>query len=139
MLDASVAAAWCLNDESDVYSLAALHSLATGGAIVPHLWGLEVANVLRTAERRGRISADDVNRACTHLLSLPVAVDPVARDRAFTTVLRLARLHGLTTYDAAYLELAMRHELPIATLDAALAVAAESEGVVRWQPEQAPI
>ena len=106
---------------------------------MPHLWGLEIANVLRTAERRGRISSEDVNQACVNLLSLPIAVDPVARDRALTTVLRLARLHGLTSYDAAYLELAMRHELPIATLDAALAVAAESEGVVRWRPEEAPV
>ena len=117
-----------------MYSLAVLHSLTTAEAIVPHLWGLEIANVLRTAERRGRISTDDVNRASTNLFSLPVAVDPVARDWAFTTVLRLARLHGLTTYDAAYLELAMRHELPIA----ALVVAAESEGVTRWQAEEAP-
>jgi len=102
--------------------------------MVPHLWGLEVANVLLVAERRGRISTEDVNRACTNLLSLPIAVDPVARDRALTTVLRLARLHGLTSYDAAYLELAIRHDLSIATLDAALAVAAESEGVERWRP-----
>jgi predicted nucleic acid-binding protein len=104
--------------------------------MVPHLWGLEVANVLLVAERRGRISTEDVNRACTNLLSLPIAVDPVARDRALTTVLRLARLHGLTSYDAAYLELAIRHDLSIATLDAALTVAAESEGVERWRPEE---
>ena len=138
MLDASVAATWCLDDESDAYSLAALRSLTAGGVMVPHLWGLEVANVLLIAERRGRISTEDVNRACTSLLSLPIAVDPVARDRALTTVLRLARLHGLTSYDAAYLELAIRHDLPIATLDAALAVAAESEGVERWRQEEAP-
>ena len=138
MLDASVAAAWCLDDESDVYSLAALRLLAVGGVMVPHLWGVEVANTLLTAERRGLISTKDVNRACTSLLSLPIAVDPVARDRALTTVLRLARLHGLTSYDAAYLELAIRHDLPIATLDAALTVAAESESVARWSPEEAP-
>ncbi len=138
MLDASIAAAWCLDGEGDVYSLAALRSLTAGGVIAPHLWGLEVANVLLTAERRGRISTEDVNRACTNLLSLPIAVDPVARDRALTSVLRLARPHGLTSYDATYLELAMRHDLPIATLDAALAMAAEPEGVARWRPEEAP-
>ncbi|HIF23464.1 MAG TPA: PIN domain-containing protein [Gemmatimonadetes bacterium] len=135
VLDASVAAAWCLGDEDDDYSVAALRSLSGGGVVVPHLWGLEMANV---AERRGRISGEDVNQACANLLSLPIAVDPVARDRALSTVLQLARAHGLTPYDAAYLELAMRYDLPVATRDGALVIAAESEGVARWKPEEAP-
>jgi len=138
VLDASVAAAWCLGDEDDDYSVAALRSLSGGGVVVPHLWGLEMANVLLVAERRGRISGEDVHQACANLLSLPIAVDPVARDRALSTVLQLARAHGLTSYDAAYLELAMRYDLPVATRDGALVIAAESEGVARWKPEEAP-
>ena len=135
MVDASVAAAWCLDDNREAYSLAALRSLTAGGIVVPHVWGLEIANVLLIAERRGRISSDDVNQARANLLSLPITIDPVAQDRALMAVHRIARLHGLTAYDGAYLELAIRLDLPIATLNASLTVAAESEGVVRWRPE----
>ena len=136
VLDASVTVSWCFSDERDDYSRAALAALAEEGAVVPHLWGLEVANALLTAERRGRIDPTDALQLMRRFLSLPLAVDPVSRARALTTTHRLARTHDLTSYDACYLELAIREGLPVATLDRSLASAAEREGVGHWSPSE---
>jgi len=135
VLDASVTVAWCFADEGGAYAEGALESLRKGESIVPHLWGLEVANALLTAERKGRITASQASQFVKLFLSLPIVMDPVSRARALTTTHRLARTHGLTSYDAAYLELAARHGLPLATLDGALAAAAEREGVGHWGPD----
>lgn len=129
MLDASVTLAWGFEDEGGAYVDAVLETLRAGEAIVASHWGLEVVNGLLVAERRRRIAADEAVRFARFLLALPIAVDPVARGRAFETVLRLGRLHQLTAYDAAYLELAIRHGIPLATLDRTLRVAADAEGV----------
>lgn len=87
------------------------------------------ASVTLAAERRGRITAADAGRFVHLVRSLPIVVDPVARVRVFDATVALARKHGLTTYDAACLELAVRLGVPLATLDGELRAAAETEGV----------
>ena len=129
VLDASVALAWCFEDESLEPALAVLDALRDSEAVVAHHWTLETANGLLTAERRGRIDGDGATRFSRLLLALPIAVDPVARGTALTETRRLARTHGLTSYDAAYLELALRLAIPLATLDEKLQAAARAEGV----------
>lgn len=108
---------------------AVLDVLREGEAVVASHWGLEIANGLLVAERRDRVTPQDVPRLVKFLLALPIAVDPTVRKRPVETVRRLARTHGLSAYDAAYLDLAVRHGVPVASLDAALRAAAEAEGV----------
>jgi len=129
VLDASVAVAWCMEDEGGPYVMEVLESLRGSEAVVAHHWSLEVTNALLSAERRGRIDRTGVTRFFTLLLALPIAVDPVGRAIAFQETQRLARAHGLTSYDAAYLELALRTGVPLATLDGRLREAAAAEGV----------
>ncbi len=135
VLDASVTLAWGFEDEGGAYALGVLEGLRSSEAIVASLWPLEVANGLLTAERRGRIEAADARRFLHLLLSLPIVVDPVARRRAFEAVHALAKKHALTSYDAAYLELAVRLGLPIATLDGPLRASAEAEGLAPFTGE----
>lgn len=134
VLDASVALAWCFEDEWHGYADAVLDSLRESEAIAPCHWPLEVANALVAAERRGRIEAAAAARFVELLLTLPIAVDPGTRAGPFTGARRLARTHRLSVYDAEYLDLALRVGAPVATLDAALAAAAEAEGVGRYSP-----
>lgn len=131
VLDASVALSWCFEDERSEDALRVLESLRSSEAVTASLWPLEVANGLLTAQRRGRLEPARATRLGRMLLSLPIVVDPVARGRAFAATTALARAHGLTSYDAAYLELAVRLGLPLATLDGPLADAARAEGVER--------
>jgi len=95
-------------------------------ALVPRHWHLEVRNALLVAERRGRLSTDDVNQRLGALAALPVHTDDEPR---LDVALALARAHDLSIYDALYLELAQRQASTLATLDAALAHAAEAEGL----------
>lgn len=134
VLDASVTLAWCFEDEGGQYVDSVLEALQSGEAVVASHWGLEVANGLLVAERRGRVRAQEVPSLVRFMLALPIAVDPPERARGLTSVHRLARTHGLSAYDAAYLELAVRHGVPLATLDTALRGAAESEGVAPLAP-----
>ena len=129
VLDASVALAWCFEDEQSEPAMAVLDSLRESEAVVAHHWTLEMANGLLSAERRGRLDGDGATRFSRLLLALPIAVDPVARGTALTETRRLARSHQLTSYDAAYLELAIRLGVPLATLDEPLRAAARAEGV----------
>ena len=129
VLDASVALAWCFEDEGSELAGAVLDRLLSSEAVVPHHWTLETANGLLSAERRGRLSGEDVAHFSRMLLDLPIAVDPVTRSAAFNATRRLARAQRLTLYDAAYLELAIRLGLPLATLDTRLGAAARAEGV----------
>lgn len=129
VLDASVALSWCFEDEGGAMEMAVLRRLRDDEAVVPALWTLEVTNGLVTAERRGRLDAAGVLRASHLLLALPIVVEPVERSGAASAVLPLARRHGLSAYDAAYLELALRRGIPLATADAALHRAARAEGV----------
>ena len=129
VLDASVALAWCLADETSVPADRALDRLATDEAVVPAIWPLEVANGLRSAERRGRITIADGAHVRQLLLSLPIHIEVVDLAAALTEVADLARTFDLSAYDAAYLALAARRGLPMATADDRLVYACTQAGV----------
>ncbi len=129
IVDASVAASWCFEDETSAFTEAVLDDVTQNGARVPALWLFEMSNVLATAERRGRIDTERVARFLQALLALPVEVDHVEKTALLPALVRIARSHSLTAYDASYLELAMRSGLPLATRAAALQAAAERVGV----------
>ncbi len=129
VLDASTALAWCFQDEKDDLAIGALDRLEDTEAYVPSIWSLEVATGLLSAERRKRISSAAASKAMRILLSLPIVPDPFERSRDFETTWRLARTHGLSAYDGAYLELAIRYGLPLVTLDERLRTAAIGEGL----------
>ncbi|WP_419161560.1 type II toxin-antitoxin system VapC family toxin [Candidatus Palauibacter sp.] len=129
VLDCSVAAAWLFEDEAAPATDALLRRLRRDGAYVPSLWRLELGNVLAQAERSKRADTTRIARWIERLEKLPITVDPETGSRAFREILALARQERLTTYDAAYLELAMRKAIPLATLDRALSRAARRRGV----------
>ena len=128
VLDSSIAISWCLPDEGGTDQVQ--QAVARSGAIAPAHWPLEVANALLMAERRQRISADFRNAALQDLRALPIVLDAETSARAWDGTLRLAEACRLTAYDAAYLELAQRRALPLATLDAELRVAARALGMM---------
>jgi len=129
VIDCSVAMAWCFEDEADQYADYVLNLLVESEAITTSLWPLEVANVLLTAERRKRLTeADSIE--FVHILSqLPITVDQETADRALSETLFLGRKYRLSAYDAAYLELAMREGVELATRDKELRKAATKCGV----------
>ena len=129
VLDASVALSWCFEDEGGDYVMGVLDELRRRDAIVPEIWTLEVANGLLVAERRRRIDAAAAESFVHMLLALPIALDPGGRSTAFRELRPLAKRRNLSVYDAAYLELALRNRLPLATTDRALRKAAADEGV----------
>ena len=131
VLDASVAAAWLLDDEDEARADPALARLGTEVALVPQFWHLEVRNALLGAERRGRIRADEVDERLRRLGELPVRTDTEPHVGA---AFALARTHGLSMYDAVYLELAQRSDAPFATLDKALGRAAGAAGLALTEP-----
>lgn len=132
VVDASVSAAWFLPDEATPYSEAALQATADTRVWVPALWLLEVGNLLLSAQRRRRITDARRRVLVAHAQALRMQVDrePVA----MTALDELAARHGLSAYDATYLELALRRALPLATSDAALLKAMAAMGVARAQP-----
>ena len=117
-----------LDDESGSYADSVLSSGGTATILVPTHCHLEVTNALLMAERRNRTTEADTMRALALLRRLPIEVDFLASDLSSSQVLSLARSHGLTVYDAAYLEVSIREGLPLATLDAKLAAALVSAG-----------
>lgn len=129
VLDCSVVMSWCFEDEASKGSDAVLDRLMEDRAFVPALWFLEVANVLLVAERRKRLVAGDASRFLDMLRELPIEVDDAAPRRAWGEPLHLAREYGLSSYDACYLELALRKKLPLATGDGNLKKAAHRCGV----------
>jgi predicted nucleic acid-binding protein len=129
VLDTSVTVAWCFEDETTPYTESVLDALVKGEALVPCLWPLEVSNVLVNAERRKRLTRAKVTRFLQLLGDLPITVDTEGLARVFTDILSVAREHDLSAYDAAYLELALRQGLPLATLDTGLHRAARQAGV----------
>ena len=129
VLDASMAVAWLFDDERTAAAHQVMHSVLRDGAIVPSLWRLEVANVLQNAARRGRCDEAYVDRSLNRLSRLPISIDPDTDERAWGTTLALAREQGLTLYDAAYLELAVRSGYSLASCDAALVAAAARKRV----------
>lgn len=117
VVDNSVVMAWCFEDEAAGYADAVLDRLTQGEALVPGIWPLEVANVLLVGERRGRLVAADSARFLRLLSALPIRVISEDFERITGAMLSLARTRGLSSYDASYLDLAMREGLPLATLD----------------------
>lgn len=132
VVDASVAAAWFLPDEATPFTEAALGASATSDVWVPALWMLEIGNLFISAQRRKRITGTQRQELVQAASALRLRVD---REPVNMVELdALATLHGLTTYDATYLELALRRTLPLATLDAALLKAMSNAGVPPFQP-----
>lgn len=129
VLDCSIAAAWCFEDETSEVTDSLLERVRDHGAVVPSLWFLEITNVLLQAERRNRITASDVTTQLELLRLLPISVEHSTQVKAFNSIITLARIEGLTSYDAAYLELAIRQGLPLATLDKRLAQAAKNANI----------
>lgn len=129
VVDSSVTVAWCFADERTAAVDAVLVQVTESGAVVPSLWRLEVANALQMAVRRKRIDAAFRDASLADLRSLEVDIDPQTDQQAWTTTLHLAERFQLTLYDAAYLELAQRLELPLATLDRELRTAAGALGL----------
>ena len=115
VIDSSAALSWCFEDEASPETDALFERVRDLGAVVPGLWHLEVANVLLQAEKRGRITAGDVTMRLDLIAALPITTDSETTARAWREILALARAQGLTTYDAAYLELAIRRGLPLQT------------------------
>ena len=128
VLDASAALALAFRDGDPALAERTEARLAAGGAVVPQHWPLEVANSLLIALRRGRLSPASADRARELLLALPVDVDQSTGEFAWSRGFALAERLGLTVYDAVYLELALRLDAPLATLDQTLARAAREAG-----------
>ena len=129
VLDSSVTMAWVFPDEQSTAALAMRDRLLTETAVVPAVWPFEVTNVLALGERRGRISPGDADQFLVTLQKLPIVLD-TARPLALPeSLLVLARSSGLSAYDAAYLELAQRLGLPLATQDKRLRQVANQIGV----------
>lgn len=128
VLDSSVTLAWVYSDELTPAAQQVFDRVIADGAWVPSLWRLEVANALQSGVRRGRISAEFRDAALTDLMLLNIATDTDTDTFAWSATLRLAERCGLTLYDAAYLELAQRLNLPLATLDQELRAAAGALG-----------
>lgn len=127
VLDASATLAWYFEDERTVDSEAVLDQVAASGALVPLIWRYEVANGLLVAVRRGRIAADYRDASLADLDRFPITIDRGGVDGvAWAATLSLADRLGLTVYDAAYVELARRRGLLLATRDRAMRGAARS-------------
>ena len=124
VLDCSIAAAWLFEDEATTQTDDLLEQLRNGSAFVPNLWHLELGNVLIQAERRKRITSAQISTRLELISRLPIETDTETDSRAFREILTLARSETLTTYDAAYLELAIRRGTPLATQDKILIRAA---------------
>lgn len=129
VIDNSVVMAWYFEDEAVPYTQAVLESLNKYECMVPSIWTLEVANALIVYERRGRSTEARAARFITLLSSLPIHIDTNTSRYALSETLQIAREYKLSSYDAAYLELAMREGVPISTQDKALRQAASKCGV----------
>ena len=128
VLDSSVAIAWALPDETKAYRPWLLRLKTEIGA-APAIWFPETSNSILMAQRRGRIDGDDVREALGLLAGLAVQLDEDGIAFSWDRTFELARSQNLTVYDASYIELAMRKDLPLLTLDAAMRGAAERLGI----------
>jgi predicted nucleic acid-binding protein len=129
VLDCSVTMAWYFKDEASEYANAVRRSLVRVNAVVPALWPLEVANILAASERARRSTQAEATKWLSYVKRLPIRVDDETAARAFSDILHVARSYALSAYDAAYLELAIRSGLPLASLDEGLKAAALAAGV----------
>jgi predicted nucleic acid-binding protein len=129
ILDCSVTVAWFFKDEHDDSIMNLLISTKTLGAVVPALWNLEIRNALLYSERKGRLTSIETTDCFTRLANLPISVEPSPSDLILDDILKIARHYKLTVYDAAYLELALRRKLPLASKNEELRHAAGKAGL----------
>lgn len=125
VIDNSIVMAWCFKDEKSKYANTILDHLKEDEAIVPAIWPLEVGNVLLVAERRKRLTEADCIRFITLINELPITVQQETPERMIKEIFALAREYYISSYDASYLDLAMRNGVPIATQDSGLKKAAK--------------
>ncbi len=133
VIDASIASAWCFPDEQTDYTKAVFQAVSSSAVdpVAPRLWAYEIRNSVLMGLRRGRISKPDSEQFLASLNDLNVRLgEPASYDQVFA----LAQAHGLTVYDAAYLEIAMQERVPLASLDRQLVRAAGTVGVELFQP-----
>ena len=126
VIDCSIFLAWCMADEDEPTAIRAIGRVIETGGVVPRIWWYELRNALLMNERRGRITAQQVADTLADSAALGIEIDD-RHDEA--SILGLARQHGLSVYDAAYLEVASRRGLPLATLDQLLSTAAAANGI----------
>jgi predicted nucleic acid-binding protein len=129
VIDATLTMAWYFEDESTEVTDELLNRVAAHGALVPGHWRLEVASAFQAAIRRKHSDAVYRDSSLAELMHLPITIDPHTNSYAWSATLRLAEKFSLTVYDAAYLELAHRHSIPLGTLDRELRAAAISAGI----------
>ena len=129
VLDSSATLAWIYSDETTEQIRSVFDQVADTGAVVPALWRLEVANSLTVAVRRNRIDSEFRRAGLADLALLDITTDPQTDNQAWADTLLIADRYRLTLYDAAYLELAHRRQLPLATLDQELVAAARTAGI----------
>lgn len=134
VIDNSVVMAWCFEDEASDYAQSVLTSLQEAKALAPAIWPLEVGNVLLVAKRKKRLNEASQSRFLSLLRDLPIQMVQESPERMLGEILALAQEYQLSTYDASYLDLAMRLGLPLATADAALKGAAKRAGVGVYGP-----
>lgn len=135
VIDASIVLAWAFEDEFSPLAASVLRELEQAEAVAPSIWPLEVANGLLVAERRGRVSEAETRRFLALVGDLPVRVESSTRAQVWSTTTDLGRRHGLSAYDASYLDLCLRLDLPLATLDQSLAAACTSAGGRLWRED----
>ena len=136
VVDASVTLAWCFPDEISDYADRVLVALEGNTVLVPAIWCLEIANAVLTGERKKRLRQPEIRRFTSLLEGLPVVQDTQPLGEYVSNVLPLAREYRLSAYDASYLELAIRHAAPFATLDVQLQKAAKHAGVKIFAEEK---
>jgi predicted nucleic acid-binding protein len=129
VIDASVALAWCFPDEASDYADGVLLALEGRTALVPPIWSVEISNALLVGERRKRIRHPEARRFVELLKGLSILEDAQPFADRVTNILPLARGYDLSAYDAAYLDVAVRQGVPLATLDAALQKAGRAAGI----------
>lgn len=138
VVDASIALAWCFPDETSAYAETVLVGLGGETMLVPAIWELEVANAILVGLRRKRLEMSGVEQFLSLIKQLAPMQDARPVVEHMRDVLPLAAAHGLTAYDAAYLELAVRRHARLATLDGKLSAAARSTGVELYRGADAP-
>ena len=129
VLDASLTLAWCFEDERTPASKEVLHRMSNESAVVPSLWHFEVANGLVIGERRGRITRQGASEFLALLSGFDIEVDEHGASRAFSYVFSAAHTNVLSVYDAAYYDVAVRRQLPLASCDGALRSAVVAAGL----------
>lgn len=129
VVDNSIAMTWCFDDEATDATDAVLERVLSSGAMAPALWPLEATNVLLACERRKRITAHKRKEQIAFLRALPITLDLHTHSACWDAITALASAYQLSVYDAAYLELAQRESVTLATLDTALVRAAKKAGV----------